>query len=82
MSGLIRVFEIPPCSGKFHFKGGEETPFVEVDWFRDDMGPSMATPEGRTAIEAFIKRKQYYKPTRAYLVLHQDATFTLGYHAP
>jgi hypothetical protein len=79
---LIRVLEIPPTSGNFHFRGGEAQPFVEVDWFRDDSGPSMSTPEGRNSIEAFIKGKKYFDPKKAYLVLHQDATFTLGYLAP
>lgn len=79
---LVRVLEIPATAGNFHFAGPEAQPFMEVDWFRDDNGPSMATPEGRSAIERFIKSKKYYEPTKAYLVLHQDAAFTLGYSAP
>ena len=48
---LIRVFEIPPPTGRFLFGGGIPADFVEVDWFKDaleactdDMGFFM-TPE-------------------------------------
>lgn len=78
---LIRVLEIPRSDGYFRFGGGQVQPFVEVDWFRDDSGPSMSDAEGRGQLEAYIKQKKYFNPLKAYLVLHQDASFTIGYSA-
>lgn len=80
---LIRVLEIPPYSGNFHHLGGEPTPFIEVDWFRDDQEPPMmANEDGREQISDFIKGKKYFDPEKAYLVLHQNHPFTIGYSAP
>lgn len=80
---LIRVLEIPPSSGNFHFGGGEPQKFVEVDWFRDDDDFQMiATPEGREDIANYLKAKRYFDPKKAYLVLHQEHTFTINYKAP
>lgn len=87
---LVRVFEIPPPSGKFHFGGGEMTHFAEVDWFRDDprdFEPDrhtslFHTEQGRKTIEEFIRHKHYFDPTKAYLVLHPTHSFTIGYKAP
>ena len=84
---LIRVFEIPPPTGNFHFGGGEHQSFVEVDWFRDDPlagvdVPSFATEEGRALVADFIKAKRYFSPDKAYLVLHPEHSFTIGYKAP
>lgn len=78
---LIRVLEIPPSSGNFHFGGAEPQVFREVDWFRDESG-MMSTEEGRGQIADFVKRKNYFNPAKAYLVLHQEHTFTIGYSAP
>lgn len=78
---LIRVLEIPPSSGDFHFQGGESQTFVEVDWFRDDKG-MMANPEGRDFIRHFIIDKNYYDPAKSYLVLHPKNSFTINYEAP
>jgi len=77
----IRILEIPPSSGNFHFSGGEPQPFIEVDWFRDEDG-MMNDDEGRDQITKFIKGKNYFDPNKAYLVLHQAHTFTIGYSAP
>lgn len=77
---LIRVFEIPArLPSNFHFSGGEPTTFVEVDWFRDDTGRG-TLPEAE--LVAFIKGKQYYDANKAFLVLHQTHSFTIGYSAP
>jgi len=78
---LIRVLEIPSSSGNFHFSVAEKQTFLEVDWFRDETG-MMSTEEGRNQIADFIRRKQYFRYDRAYLVLHQNHTFTIGYSAP
>ena len=78
--GLVRVLEIPPSSGKFHFHGGEPQTFIEVDWFRDDDYP----PEDRWQAEltTFLESKSYYRPDKAYLVLGDKRCFTIGYKAP
>lgn len=78
---LIRVLEIPSSSGNFHFSGAEKQAFLEVDWFRDETG-MMSTEEGRNQIADFIKRKIYFNSAKAYLILHQNHTFTIGYSAP
>lgn len=79
---LIRVLEIPRGDGNFRFGGGAPQTFVEVDWFRDDSGPSMDTAEGRERIADFIRKKKYINPDKAYLVLHEAASFTINYKAP
>jgi hypothetical protein len=80
---LIRVLEIPPPTGHFHFGHGEPQTFVEVDWFRDDDdGPDPSTEEGRARLTAFLRAKRYFDPRRAYLVLHPRRSFTIGYAAP
>ena len=86
---LIRVLEIPPSTGNFHFSDGEEQIFIEVDWFKDDTspldptsGPMMAYEGGRKQIEEFIKAKKYFNPSKSYLVLHQEHSFTINYSAP
>jgi hypothetical protein len=84
---LVRVFEIPPPSGHFHFGGGERQVFVEVDWFHDDPQPGIEVPsfdtvEGREMVTDFIKHKRYFDPAKAYLVLHPEHPFTIGYAAP
>lgn len=83
---LIRVLEIPSSSGEFHFKGPEPQTFLEVDWFQDENpmsdGKMMDTEEGRAQIAEFIKGKNYFNPNKAYIVLHQEHTFTVGYIAP
>lgn len=78
---LIRVLEIPASSGNFNFSGAEKQTFLEVDWFLDERG-MMSTEEGRNQIADFIKRKPYFSSNKAYLVLHQNHTFTIGYSAP
>jgi len=78
---LIRILEIPQSSGAFHFGGPEPQTFNEVDWFRDESG-MMDTPEGREKIAVFVREKRYYNADKAYLVLHQSNTFTIGYTAP
>ena len=82
MSGLVRVLEIAPPDGKFCFGGGRPRIFHEQDWFRDDETDMMETPEGRAQIVEFIKGKNYFNPAKAYLVLHELHTFTIGYSAP
>lgn len=79
---LIRVLEIPRGDGNFRFGGGAPQTFVEVDWFRDDSGPSMNAADGREEIEAFIRKKNYFSAAKAYLILHQAASFTINYKAP
>lgn len=78
---LIRVLEIPASSGSFHFSGAEKQTFLEVDWLRDETG-IMDTKEGRNQIADFIRKKSYFNSNKAYLVLHQNHTFTIGYSAP
>lgn len=81
---LVRVLEIPPPTGKFHFAGGEPQIFIEVDWFRDDPSlsekPDFATAEGRQQISDFVKAKRYFSPGKAYLVLHPIYPFTINYY--
>ena len=86
---LIRVLEIPSPTGNFHFSGGEPQTFVEVDWFRDENHPDhepdfemMTIQEGQTAIEEMIRGKKYFSSDKAYLVLAQENSFTIGYSAP
>ena len=84
---LIRVLEIPPPTGNMHFgkNNGEPQTFIEVDWFRDDPLDGvqhMFTEEGRERIAKFIRDKKYFDPEKAYLVLHQEHTFTINYKAP
>lgn len=84
---LIRVLEIPKSSEAFCFGGGHPQTWIEFDWFRDDPSlaipdqPTMATAEGRVMIADFIKKKAYFREDKAYLVLHQDHTFTINYEA-
>lgn len=84
---LVRVLEIPAPTGNFHFGGGERQTFVEVDWFRDDPQPgidmpSFSTEDGRAKVTEFIRTKRYFDPAKAYLVLHPEHPFTIGYRAP
>lgn len=83
---LIRVLEIPKPTGNLHFQKGEVQEFIEVDWFKDDVGPTqkkylMHTQDGRDTVEEFIRGKKYFDPKKAYLVLHQSHTFTINYTA-
>jgi hypothetical protein len=81
---LVRVFEMPTFSGGFRFGAGKPETFIEVDWFRDDGPPTpdFGTAAGRGEVEQFIRGKVYFKPSRAYLVLHPEHPFTIGYNAP
>ena len=36
----------------------------------------------RMAIAEFIRGKRYFDPDKAYLVLHERHSFTIGYSAP
>ena len=83
---LIRVLEIAKSNGEFCFGGGNEQVWKEVDWFRDDPPPlgdtqTMDTEEGRAQIIGFIKQKNYYDSSKAYLVLHQNHSVTINYRA-
>jgi hypothetical protein len=75
---LVRVLEIPPSSGRFHFGGGERQTWIEVDWFRDDDNLFLRDdyPEQMTR---WLKQKKYYRPDKAYLVLHPLKPFTINY---
>jgi hypothetical protein len=67
---LVRVFEIPTFIGAtFHFDRGQPMRFVEVDWFRDDDMP-LSEPASRSAMDAYVRSKNYFNPDYAYLVLH------------
>lgn len=88
---LIRVFEIPPPDGQFCFGGGKPMTFREVDWFRDDLPemrpeprdkPLMGRPEGQSMIREFVAAKVYFDSRKAYLVLSEGGSFTIGYSAP
>lgn len=79
---LIRVLEIPPASGKFHFDGGEIMHFTEVDWFRDDNMPPMPKEEKRITLASFVRGKRYYRNEQAYLILCEEDSFTINYKAP
>ncbi len=82
---LIRVLEIPKPTGNLHFREGEPQTFIEVDWFRDENPLTddlmMDSEDGRRNITKFIKGKRYFNPDKAYLVLHESHTFTIGYSA-
>lgn len=90
---LIRIFEIPMSDGKFVF-GGRPKTFIEVDWFRDALEqreqlgwsdndcPTITTAQGRTLLEEYIKTKSYFSAEKAFLVLAQEHSFTIGYSAP
>lgn len=60
---LVRVLEIPEFRGQFHFSGPSIEPFLEYDCFRYE------TLEG---LVDFVKRKPYYEPSCAYLILGFD----------
>lgn len=82
--GVVRVLEIPPSSGQFHFNGPEAQTWIEVDWFRDDPQPGSldwSTPGGRAGATEFIKAHRYFDPKKAYLVLHPQHPFLIGYDA-
>lgn len=79
---LIRVFEIPPPTGKFHFSGGEAQCFVEVDWFRDDNMPDMPEDQRRAALIEFVQGKRYAASGKPLLILHPKWSCTLNYEAP
>ncbi len=85
---LVRVLEIPPPTGNFHFSCGEPQAFVEVDWFRSeqtlepDQSDMMETEKGRVLITEMVKSKLYFDPTKAYLILHPSYSFTINYSAP
>lgn len=79
---LIRVLVIPKSSGKFCFSGGNLQQWVEVDFFRDDWLVQKESPEEtQKNLTAFIKQKPYFHESKAFLVLCEDCTFTVGYHA-
>lgn len=79
---LIRVFEMPAEFPRgYCFGGGNPTSFQMVDWFRDDLG-MMEGESGRSELAEFIRGKRYFKPDRAYLVLHERHSFTINYSAP
>ncbi len=81
---LVRVLEIPPCSGNFHHVEGEPTIFMEVDWFRNEAQPAigMGEPFSQEELEDFVRSKKYFNESKAYLVLAQTGTFTINYSAP
>lgn len=86
---LIRVFLMPVSldTGRYLFSGGEPATFMQVDWFRDDPPPGtelpgVGTPEWRAMLTEFIRIKTYYRPDRAFLVLHPEHPFTINYEAP
>jgi len=79
---LIRVLEIPPKTGNFHFNGGEPQVFTEVDWFRDDEYPPGDDPvKWQEDMRQFIAGKQYNQG-QPLLVLHPTHSFTINYDAP
>lgn len=77
---LVRVFKIPPPDGQWCFGGGIPKTFIEVDWFQDQFG-MMDGETGRSEVEEFIRKKRYFDPRDAYLVLSPMASFTIGYTA-
>lgn len=81
---FIRVLEIHPGTGSFHFRGAEAQTWFEVDWFRDDNTPleMYSVPRAQEELTSFIKKKNYYDPRKSYLVLYPKITFTINYEAP
>lgn len=49
---------------------------------REILDYAFDTREGRARITDFIKQKRYYDPRKAYLILHPEHPFTIGYSAP
>ncbi len=76
---LVRVFKVPPPTGEFCFEG-RPADFVEVDWFREEMG-MMESEGGRSEIREFIEKKVYAKDGSALLVMSPVAAFTIDYTA-
>ncbi|MEO1637765.1 MAG: hypothetical protein AAFU41_00790 [Pseudomonadota bacterium] len=76
---LVRVFKVPPPTGEYCFQG-RPADFVEVDWFRDEMG-MMESESGRSEIREFIEQKIYAKDGSALLVMSPVASFTIDYTA-
>lgn len=79
---LIRVFKIPEPTPGYCFDGGKPATFTEVDWFRDDPTGLRKSPLSEAEITEFIKRKSYFDPNAAFLVLSPYHTFTINYKAP
>ena len=82
MSGLVRILEIAPPDGEFCFGPGRPRIFQERDWFRDDEYDMMETIEGRKQIEEFVRGKKYFSASKAYPILHERHSFTIGYSPP
>ncbi len=67
---FVRVFEMPIFNRPgYRFGGGTPMPFVEVDWFRDDM-ETLKTEQGRLNAVVFIQAKKYYRASHGYVILH------------
>lgn len=82
---LVRVFMIPkPLPRDYHFAGSELVPFLEVDWFRDDLMQYHQLTHDQVCAELsnFIKGKLYYRDNLSFLVLHPEHSFTINYEAP
>lgn len=76
---LIRVFKMPEqYVREYCFGSGHPHTFMMVDWFGDDL-QMMTTEGGRRSLESFIKKKNYYQPDRAYLVVSEMGCFTINY---
>jgi len=81
---LVRILEMPPAFPRgFHFGSGQPVVFLEVDWFHLPAGhegePDIATAEGQAELTQVLRGKIYWKPDRAYLVLHPTHPFTINY---
>lgn len=79
---LVRVMEIPSSDGNFRFGGGQLQQFKEVDWFRDDDNVLKADGSTDADLADWLKKKNYFDATKAYLVLSQRRCFTINYSAP
>lgn len=81
---LIRVLEMPPWTAIPNYGSGMPRVFMEVDSFPvEDKGRySPKLLDGQRELAALLRTKIYWKPDRAYLILHPTHSFTINYTAP
>ena len=69
---LIRVYRLPEkLTDGFAFGGGVPITFTNVDWFNGYEGMK------REDLEAFIRKKAYFKTGGKFLVLSDSFTFQM-----
>lgn len=71
---FVRIYELPDkLTDGYCFGGGNEIRFKNVDWFETSLS------EGRNGLTQFVQGKNYYSPSKRYLVLgdHPDLVYII-----